>query len=272
MQKILMGMTAAAMMLGVSNTALADRLSTFDASWNDMTVQAGNNGHPEDYVAKRGEVYPGVGGQAFDAEYFFYKIEGDTLSIGLQTGFNLKDGKQKYEGSWYYSGDLFLSFDDSPTTYEYAVDFQTNGGWGTATGDEVFKKVTKTKSPDKPYAAYGPYLVQNGREVDNVLMKNGISSGWGEYTETVNDGINGKQRSYWTIVELDLATLLGADWAVDGFTLGTHWTMSCGNDVVKGLATVAPVSTPVPEPTTMLLFGAGLAGLAGFARRRGTAM
>ena len=44
---------------------------------------------------------------------------------------------------------------------------------------------------------------------------------------------------------------------------GFHWTMTCGNDVIEGGA-----PAPVPEPATALLFGAGLAGLAGVVRRK----
>ena len=44
---------------------------------------------------------------------------------------------------------------------------------------------------------------------------------------------------------------------------GLHWTMECANDVIEGSF------NPVPEPATALLFGAGLAGLAAFGRRRG---
>ena len=44
---------------------------------------------------------------------------------------------------------------------------------------------------------------------------------------------------------------------------GLHWTMECANDVIEGSF------SPVPEPATVLLFGAGLAGLAVFGRRRG---
>ena len=44
---------------------------------------------------------------------------------------------------------------------------------------------------------------------------------------------------------------------------GLHWTMACANDVIEGSF------SPVPEPATALLFGAGLAGLTAFGRRRG---
>ncbi|MEE4241061.1 MAG: PEP-CTERM sorting domain-containing protein [Desulfopila sp.] len=44
---------------------------------------------------------------------------------------------------------------------------------------------------------------------------------------------------------------------------GFHWTMTCANDVIEGGA-----PAPVPEPASALLFGAGLAGLAGLYRRK----
>lgn len=46
-------------------------------------------------------------------------------------------------------------------------------------------------------------------------------------------------------------------------TLGLHWTMLCGNDVVEGEVP----TTPTPEPGTMLLAGCGLIGLAVFRRK-----
>jgi hypothetical protein len=45
-------------------------------------------------------------------------------------------------------------------------------------------------------------------------------------------------------------------------TMGFHWTMACGNDVVEG------GGTPAPEPATMLLVGSGLLGLAGYGRKK----
>ena len=52
----------------------------------------------------------------------------------------------------------------------------------------------------------------------------------------------------------------------DVTTLGQHYTMACGNDVIEGA--VANNTAPVPEPSTIIMFGAGLAGLAGLGRRR----
>ncbi|WP_028585980.1 PEP-CTERM sorting domain-containing protein [Desulfogranum mediterraneum] len=45
-------------------------------------------------------------------------------------------------------------------------------------------------------------------------------------------------------------------------SLGIHWTMFCGNDVIEGRV------SPIPEPATSLLFGLGLAGLSGLLRRK----
>ena len=47
---------------------------------------------------------------------------------------------------------------------------------------------------------------------------------------------------------------------LDWTNIGLHWTMQCGNDIVEGAA-------PVPEPSTLLLLGSGLAGLWGVKRK-----
>jgi hypothetical protein len=62
------------------------------------------------------------------------------------------------------------------------------------------------------------------------------------------------------IVSVDLG-FLGAE--ISNFT--AHFTMECGNDNLMGHYDPVP---PVPEPSTVLLLGAGIIGLAGFARKR----
>jgi len=52
-----------------------------------------NNGYIQ-FANDDGHVGPGSGGQAFDAEYLYYKLNGNTLYLGLQTGFNIVDGNQ----------------------------------------------------------------------------------------------------------------------------------------------------------------------------------
>jgi hypothetical protein len=42
-----------------------------------------------------------------------------------------------------------------------------------------------------------------------------------------------------------------------------HWTMTCANDVIEG-----ELANAVPEPGTMLLFGAGLISLVSVSRKK----
>ena len=51
-------------------------------------------------------------------DYLFYKIEGATLHMGLQSDFDLVKG----ENSTKHPGDMALSFDGVGTGYEYGID------------------------------------------------------------------------------------------------------------------------------------------------------
>ena len=54
----------------------------------------------------------------------------------------------------------------------------------------------------------------------------------------------------------------------DGFHSGTWNTVGLGSRNLSHISFWSAGSTPVPEPATLLLFGTGLLGMAGFARKR----
>jgi len=209
----------------------------------------------DDGVNNGGYVNPGYGGQPFDAEYLAYKLVGNTLSIGLQAGFDLVDGHLVSGSANYYAGDLALSFDGNTSTYEYAFDFGllTNNYGGNLVDadssnpdgiDTAGLYTVSTWDLDVYYTVSNPFAMDEGT----------IVTGSNGTTSAGQDG-----DSYWRTVSFDISSLgLSSD-----FTLDAHWTMSCGNDAINGRGDVH-----VPEPATMLLFGTGLAGLAGLVTRR----
>ena len=199
-----------------------------------------------------GHVGPGGGGQSFDAEYFYYKLEGSILSIGLQTGFDVEDGHLLHtDGRDYYSGDLALSFDGSNSAYEYGVDFglYTEGYYngtvdmGTGTGTDsagLYRDVNWSNDIYTGHHVSDPFALDAGTLIADGLTGNEASSG----------AVDG---SYYRIVSLDLNTL-GVSYD-NPLEIDAHWTMSCGNDVID-------VQFEVSEPTTLPLLGLGLLALA----------
>jgi hypothetical protein len=199
----------------------------------------------EDGVGSGGYVGPGWGGQAFDAEYLFYKREGNQLSIGLQTGFDILSGAQVYGGHTYYAGDLALGFNGG--SYDYAVDFGlvtrdihgANVGLGSGDQDAAGLYAVSDWNNELSFPVSAPFGMDAGSFISGI---SGSSGAGGD--------------SYYRIATIDLSSL-----GFDVTSFSAHWTMSCGNDVVEG-------SASVPEPSALLLMAGGLIGLFGGMRRR----
>lgn len=255
------------------NPAQAD-IIFFDSSWTVFD----NNEHQFDDNDFSGQVFPGHGGQHFDAEHLFYKIEGSILSIGLQSGFDLVDGHFAQGSRDYYSGDLALSFDGVLTddgtntageiaaSYEYGIDFGLfTADYDDGSGDEEDPVDTGSGTGIDAAGVYG-----SGGD-GAIHWNTDMVNSWDEESApfaldggTLLSGLTANVagqvgNSYYRYVSFDLNNL---GYGNDDIWLTVHWTMSCGNDNMNGT-----IHHSVPEPMTLSLLCLGLAGL-GFMRRR----
>ncbi len=244
------------------------KLGVWGSDWNEFQNDNVNSGNGEDWVERGGFVDPGTGGQAFDAEYLFYKIEGNTLHLGLQTGFNIISGKVS---SNYWTGDIALKFNGS-TNYTHAVDF------GLETRDNDGDLVEADSNSDGKDAA-GLYsnvawnndvIPAHANDTIPFAMDGGtIVEGFGVDNNKSGSGdlLNSRNRwdtTYYRKVSFDIG-----QFRQNGLlSVNAHWTMSCGNDAINGSFSDQQPVPAVPEPGTIALLGIGLAGLAGVGARR----
>lgn len=166
-------------------------------------------------------------------------------------------------------GDLFLStngwspYGDAPhynddsftkgTDWEYVVVLDDKeDGKGTTS-------LYSTSSATDPYYVMGKdvgrkWQVASFNPLDITALNDPKDSAdWWELTDE-------NENDYYDTLTITIKLPGSFDW--NGQKLGLHWTMACANDVIEGQFNA------VPEPTTLLLFGTGLASLAAVGRRR----
>ncbi len=228
-----------------------------DGTWDGWTVFADDDGI----------VGPGGGGHTFDAQYLLYKVEGTTVSLGLQTGFDVVAGYQQHtDGRSYWAGDMALSFDGAvlgdADSYEYAIDFGLGQcGWSQGLNHDCGQNNEQNLN-----AAAGLYQVAawnndvySGHTSSNPFAMSSAQAFFALLTNSA--GSVGK--NFYRQISFDLNDLgVGS---VDQLDL--HWTMSCGNDAIDGHFTDVP-DPDIPVPGSAPLLGLGLIGLLA-GRRRG---
>lgn len=239
-----------------------------DGTWDGWTTFADHDGI----------VGPGGGGETFDAQFLLYKVEGDVLSIGLQTGFDVVTGNQgyAYDNRTYWTGDIALSFDSATLgdagSYEYAIDF----GLGQCGWSQGFNSDCGTNDDQGLNDAAGIYQVStwNNDVYSGHLSSSPFAMDTGTLASSLITNVAGQEASsgdFFRQVSFNLT-----DIGLDAFgTFDAHWTMSCGNDVIDGQiganTSVLGEFGEIPLPATSALFGLGMLGLMATRRREKSA-
>lgn len=165
-------------------------------------------------------------------------------------------------------GDFFISTDDwtpfgsaansydtdvpaNGEDWEYALIFDTRDGSVTSGNLSLY-------SVDGPILTSGPAYTPNYRLGQEILYDTSNdtpeSFGGGSW-ELFGLGTANDQDDYMRLYFDNLT--LGLD--IEDFAF--RWSMTCANDIIEG-------GSEVPEPASLLLFGAGMAGFAGRRLRR----
>lgn len=236
--------------LTIASTASADSFSIQDSTSGDSTYWGGVIRYNNVDYASPTDVWGDVAHYAVDS--LTVNRTSTSLSATL-TGSYFSSGVNEYAGDLFLSTDGWSAYSTGITDTHHASDTSAVGSWEyvlhrNTNGSISLYAVDNTKIVTSDAISAGPNVdTSQYRTGQEVYYNPGsqLALGTGSWS------ISGNSMNF-TLTGLTLS-----QFNLDGI-LGVHWTMSCGNDVIEGQG-----GSQVPEPATLILFGAGILGLAG---------
>lgn len=231
-----------------------------DTYIGDVTLQVGLNNDPNNL-----DVYDPIN-QKYDVSGMNVNVVNNQLTVTLYGDYFSTWGTSPLSAEIYAPGSLFLSVNGWNPAGTSSDGYMADNMYTGTTWDYAIT-LTGLGNGDMPATSGSTSLYDTGSGEIKPGMKRINQEAWFVPTEGENALATGDWElgATWLTITINLSE---TDW--DGISdIGLHWTMGCGNDVIEGAYHHSPGgSTPVPEPATILLFGCGLLGLAGVARRR----
>lgn len=230
----------------------------------DNYIGANNNGY--------GDVIGGV--NDFQINFMNVDISGTILTVSINTTFAGKGDDGLFsgltaggEGIGY--GDLFLSNAWNPYgTANYVDDDASNG----TVWDYGFSLDNRWMNENEAGTGTLYSLNSNDNSSDILMSDDFLNSGIFRNGQevAVNRDSSGTlalgNAGSWLITDdtVDFTIDLAGTGLLDGSELALRWEFTCANDVIEGAVGVPAV----PVPAAVWLFGSGLIGLVGIARRK----